>query len=231
MYIDRDLARSITAAHRRLEASLTGLSDASVREPSLLPDWSVGHVLTHIARNADSFTHLLNAAARGEIGTQYPGGMAERNHGIEQGADRRAADIVSDVRRANAEFEEAMAATTEELWASGQANTALGLSPLASLPFRRLRETEVHHHDAGLPSFSWRDWSDSYVQREFPLMLGRLPQRLGAVGVHLNTPSGSFTVPEGAADAPSVTADLRSLVAWMADRHPVPDWPSLTSWF
>ena len=34
-------------------------SDADVRAPSLLPGWSRGHVLTHIARNADGIAVTL----------------------------------------------------------------------------------------------------------------------------------------------------------------------------
>jgi uncharacterized damage-inducible protein DinB len=45
----------LAAATDRVLATATTLSDAEAREPSLLPGWSRGHVLTHIARNADSF--------------------------------------------------------------------------------------------------------------------------------------------------------------------------------
>ena len=40
------------ATARYLEA-LTTLSEPDVRAPSLLPGWSRGHVITHVARNAD----------------------------------------------------------------------------------------------------------------------------------------------------------------------------------
>ena len=36
-------------AQRALEDALAGLDDAGARRASLLPDWTVGHVLTHIA--------------------------------------------------------------------------------------------------------------------------------------------------------------------------------------
>jgi len=34
-------------------------TDADVRAPSLLPGWTRGHVLSHIARNADGITRTL----------------------------------------------------------------------------------------------------------------------------------------------------------------------------
>ena len=55
------------AAQDGLLAALRDLDDAAARRPSLLPGWSVGHVLTHIARNADSVVWRLEGAAAGEV--------------------------------------------------------------------------------------------------------------------------------------------------------------------
>src|ERR1035441_5721059 len=41
------------AATARLLATSAGFTDAQVREPSLLPGWTRGHGLSHVARNAD----------------------------------------------------------------------------------------------------------------------------------------------------------------------------------
>ena len=57
----------IAAATARLLDSAHTLSDAEVRAPSGLPGWSRGHVLTHIARNADSLINLLTWAASGVV--------------------------------------------------------------------------------------------------------------------------------------------------------------------
>ena len=56
-----------TDAHRRLEAAAGLVTDEVARQPSTLDGWSVGHVLNHLARNADSHTGVFVAAARGEI--------------------------------------------------------------------------------------------------------------------------------------------------------------------
>ena len=47
------LDETVVATARYLEA-LTELSDDDVRAPSLLPGWTRGHVITHVARNADA---------------------------------------------------------------------------------------------------------------------------------------------------------------------------------
>ena len=75
----------IEAATSRLLATAKTLSDAEVLAPSGLPGWSRGHVLTHIARNADSLVNLLTWAATGVEHPQYPS-MQARDTAIEAGA-------------------------------------------------------------------------------------------------------------------------------------------------
>ncbi|MDP9404828.1 MAG: maleylpyruvate isomerase N-terminal domain-containing protein, partial [Actinomycetota bacterium] len=52
---DRDIAL-VAGATERLLTTTAGLGDDAVAGPSALPGWSVGHVLGHLARNADSHT-------------------------------------------------------------------------------------------------------------------------------------------------------------------------------
>src|SRR6476659_9348654 len=51
-------------AHDLLRSVVAELSDAEVRRASKLPGWSVGHVLTHLARNAESMCRRIDAAVR-----------------------------------------------------------------------------------------------------------------------------------------------------------------------
>src|SRR6476661_9592554 len=76
------------AAHARLLADIADLDNATARGASLLPHWTRGHVLTHLARNADSNTGMFRAAQRGEVVFQYPGGADQRTGDIEAGAGR-----------------------------------------------------------------------------------------------------------------------------------------------
>src|SRR5690348_2306242 len=107
------------AAHRRLEAVVAPLNDELARRPSLLAGWTVGHLLTHLARNADSHTGMVVAAQRGEVGPQYPGGPSQRAADIAAGQGRSAAELASDVGAANERLEQAWAASGEEVWTRG----------------------------------------------------------------------------------------------------------------
>ena len=188
--LERDIAGAL-AAHRRLDADLAELTDADVRAPSLLPGWTRGHVLAHLARNADSHERMLLAAARGEVAAQYPGGRDQRAGEIEAGAGRPAAELVADVRATNAAVEAAWAAMPEDGWL-GTGDTFAGPARANDLPFRRWRETTLHHADLGL-TFTWVDWPADYVRLDLVRMTMQWNSRqpMGLTGL----PPAALAVP------------------------------------
>ena len=98
--LDEDPATAVALcrdSHARLLAAVRPLTDSDVRRPSRLPNWTIGHVLTHLARNADGHVRRLDGALRGENLARYPGGTVQRDTDIEHGARRSAADIVADL--------------------------------------------------------------------------------------------------------------------------------------
>lgn len=165
--IERDVS-AVAVAHRSLEATLQGLVPAHVGQASLLPGWTVGHVLTHIARNADGFRRMLEGAMRGEVAEMYPGGLERRNADIDAGAGRTVEAIVDDVRVAAARLELAFDSMSEAAW-EREGSAPFGLVALRDVPFRRCREVHVHHADLGL-GFTWRSWPNEYVRHELQRM-------------------------------------------------------------
>ncbi|WP_406137028.1 maleylpyruvate isomerase N-terminal domain-containing protein [Streptomyces sp. NBC_01089] len=87
----------IDAATEHLVHTAARFTDADVRAPSLLPDWSRGHVLTHLARNADGGRRLLTWARTGVQALEYPS-LTARDEEIENGAGRSADVLVADLR-------------------------------------------------------------------------------------------------------------------------------------
>jgi maleylpyruvate isomerase len=151
-------------AHVELRRTLATVADDAVQAPSLLAGWTRGHVLAHLARNADSHVRVLLAAAAGEAVDRYPGGVAQRNGEIDEGARRTAAELRADVAAGIDRLEAAWDAMPEPAW--GVVATSMGRpEPVAGLPFKRWREVELHHRDLGL-AFTEDDWSDGYVRRE-----------------------------------------------------------------
>ena len=177
--MDEELRATIegcTAAHRRLEGIAASVDDSVARQASRLPGWTVGHVLTHLARNADSHVRMLAGALAGQPAEQYPGGREQRDGDIEGGARRPAAELRGDVEAANAALEQAWARMTPEAWA-GHGLSRGNEWPCARLPFHRWREVEIHCVDLGL-GYSPSEWPEGYVARDLPWALARLPGRL-----------------------------------------------------
>lgn len=48
-----------SAAQASLMHSVESLTNGHLRAPSTLPEWNVGHVVTHLARNADAHARKL----------------------------------------------------------------------------------------------------------------------------------------------------------------------------
>lgn len=159
-----------------LLAGIDSLTDGQARAPSLLPDWTVGHVLTHLARNADSVTRRLEGAARGEVVDQYPGGYAGRTADIAGGAGRSAAELVADVRETAYRMEAACTAMPEEAWSRLTRAVSGAERPARTTVFSRWREVVVHHTDLGL-GYTTDEWPDELVAAWLPHQLDRLARR------------------------------------------------------
>ena len=159
-------------AHVRLLGTVSAMSEAAA--PSRLPGWTRGHLVTHLARNADSHTRVLEGARVGEVRDQYPtAGMREAD--IAAGAARSAAELLDDLTAACARLEAAWTALDDAGWA-GECRMNAGPCPAFELPFRRLREVEAHHVDLGL-AYAPADWPPAYVEGELARLLPRLPDR------------------------------------------------------
>lgn len=167
------------AAHQKLLAALENLTDEQCRQDSRLPNWSRGHVLTHLARNADSHVHLLQCAGLGEVGNQYPS-VEKRNTDIESGASRNANDLVVDLRVSIYGLEAAWASANEKTWQGQGRNLNGRVIEMSSLVFLRWREVEIHHADLGF-EFGYDDLTDLYVRLELDqqVMLWRSRKPMG----------------------------------------------------
>ncbi len=192
------------AAHGRLLAEVAGLSEAQVRAPSLLPDWSVGHVLTHLARNADGHARRLAGALRGEDVPRYPGGREQRAEEIEAGAARSVRTIVDDLAASQAALEEVFRASGAAGWPNEHLRGHDQYGPRAC-PAHRLREVEMHHADLGV-GYGPLDWPEDYVAWDLGVLLATVPQRLAT--------------PE----------DRRVFMAWLAGRGGLPADFRLAPW-
>lgn len=149
----------IGEATTRLLDSAAALTDQQAREASLLPDWSRGHVLTHLARNADGLQNLLTWAQTGVQTPQYPSQQA-RDEQIEAGSGRPADELRADVAKSAEAFTALARELPEPAWLTEVGGIRGRPHPAWFTLHRRLFEVEIHHADlaAGYQPADWPEW-------------------------------------------------------------------------
>jgi len=203
----------VAEAQRRFDAAIEDLDDADVRRPSRLPGWTVGHLLTHVARNADSHRRRAVGAAQGLVVEQYPGGYAGRAAEIEAGWTRPAAELIADVGNSAEELRVSWQDLPSDAWSRTTIDVGGTERRLDDLVSRRWQELEIHLVDLDI-GVTHRDWPDDFVAfwlpRVRPTVTGRLPS--------------------GAAAPDPGTIDDRDELAWIYCRLSRADLPELASW-
>ena len=162
------LEEMVVATTRYLGA-LTVLNDDDMRAPSLLPGWSRGHVVTHIARHADALCNLVRWAETGVETPMYPS-REQRDADIDAGADRSAHDLRVDASASAGRFLQAineLDVRHEDAPVSRMPGTET--FPARDIAMLRRIEVEVHHADLGV-GFTHRDWSSDFAD----LLAGRV---------------------------------------------------------
>jgi maleylpyruvate isomerase len=211
------------ALFRQGEAFLAGqvarLDDAAVAEPCALPGWSRGHLLAHLARNADALGNLLTWARTGVETPMYPS------------AEHRAADIEASSHQAPGPLREDMAAASARLVAAvddlpaaawdAPVRTARG-RPItaAEVPWMRIRESWVHGVDLAAGA-TWADLPPEVVADLIAEVAGGLAGREDCPAMRL-VPEGTgdpwVIGPAGAGEAVEVTGPAPDLLAWLIGR-------------
>ncbi|MBA0124256.1 maleylpyruvate isomerase family mycothiol-dependent enzyme [Haloechinothrix sp. YIM 98757] len=134
--------RWVQDGQRLVEQTVAALDD-DVRLPSALPRWSRGHVITHLARNADALVNLLEWARTGNPTPMYSS-RHQRDAEIEAGAERPLGEQAGDLAESGRRFAEAAARLTEHGW-SARVTSAQGRDiPASEVPWMRARELWLH---------------------------------------------------------------------------------------
>jgi maleylpyruvate isomerase len=200
------LLTDVDRATDELLRTAADLDPAAVSSPSRLPGWTIGHVLTHLARSADAYTSKLTWA---RTGTETPATTPD----LAEGARRPLREQVEDLRLAHERFADAGAAMTAEAWTLQLPSTR---HSAAIIPWERLREVEVHHVDLG-NRYTPADWSEAFalrLLREIVTGAGAdwPPMELRPFGIDHPLSIGSAPHP------PVVGGPTRSLAAWLTGR-------------
>ncbi|MCZ7413641.1 maleylpyruvate isomerase family mycothiol-dependent enzyme [Streptomyces sp. WMMC897] len=140
MNVPQDDVAALQESTDALLAAVSRLDDASLTEPSGLPGWTRGHVLAHLARNADALVNVLE-------GRPMYASAEAREADIESGAPRPLAAQLDDLRATAERLGAAFARYEGERWEE-RVELRNGVTDRAgAIPFRRQVEVELHHVD------------------------------------------------------------------------------------
>ncbi|ROO84124.1 maleylpyruvate isomerase [Actinocorallia herbida] len=221
----RAVLGEVVASQERLERTLAGLDEPALRAPSPLEGWTRGHVARHVARNADSYSRLLEWAATGVVTPQYPSAEARETE-IEAGAHLPHAVLVADVRESAARLHALARALPDDRWDAPVAALGGWSHPAWYTLYRRWREVEVHHVDLAA-GYTVEDWPRSYLRWE---LTESLPMLRGAVPYSRITATDPDLAVELGGPGPGLRAPASELLGWVTGRSPsphapVPPWP------
>ncbi|GAA4402369.1 maleylpyruvate isomerase family mycothiol-dependent enzyme [Fodinibacter luteus] len=206
-----DVLARVTPHTDRLLATARALDDAAA--PSLCEGWTRGHVLTHLARNADGLSALVRSAVDGTGETMYASPQA-RDDDIEAGAARPLHELVADVEASAGSLAQVLPRL-----GPGHAEQRLERTPgeflvkAKNIPFMRLREVVYHHVDLDA-GFTFAGVEPDLLRAFIAEEVRRLRALDPAPDLTLRTPEGDeWTVGVGTA---SVTGSPAALLAWLA---------------
>jgi maleylpyruvate isomerase len=213
------LLPEVDRAVARLLATARTLDGAGLAAPSLLPGWTRGHVLSHLARSADGQLHMLTGARTGVATPPYANEQA-RADGIEAGAARPLDEQLADLEASAGRLSEAFAATPAEVWTVSITGRRGESMRAAALVWGRLREVEVHHVDLDA-GYGPADWPEAFTLRLLHELESGFaaapPVRLSATDLDRAFALGSRSAP--AQDPPVTVAGPGSaLASWLIGR-------------
>ncbi|MEU7554790.1 maleylpyruvate isomerase family mycothiol-dependent enzyme [Streptomyces sp. NPDC044571] len=201
--------RSVREATDRLLTAAAKLDNAALAGESHLPGWTRGHILAHLARNADALVNVLEGRP------MYESGEA-RDADIERDAGRPLVEQLEDVRNSADRFQ-AVAEVPQD-W-SRTVELRNGVTDLAAnVPFRRLVEVELHHVDLNI-GYGLDDLPEEFTGREIAFLADRWAGRPEVPATALTATDGR-TWRTGTAGDPvvSVSGPAAGLLAWLAGR-------------
>ncbi|MFD8732268.1 maleylpyruvate isomerase family mycothiol-dependent enzyme [Streptomyces sp. NPDC059611] len=206
----RDL-EAVREATDRLLNEAGKWDNAALAEPSRLPGWSRGHVLTHLSRNADALGNVLR-------GLPMYASSETRDADIESGAPRPLAGQLADFRES---ADRLRAAADEPADWSRTVTLRNGVTDSASrIPFRRLIEVEIHHVDLDV-GYELEDLPADFTEREIAFLTDRFAGHPDVPATTVTAEDGRTWTTGGGAEGPavSVRGTAAGLLGWLAGRR------------
>jgi maleylpyruvate isomerase len=160
----RQLSDELDTATQRLIDEVRIMTTSDLQAPSLLPGWTRAHVLSHLARGADTMRNLLAGARAGQDRPAYASPQA-RNADINRSAAVGAKELVDDLVGSAMALRTVARQLPDLAWRYQVQVLGSSRFPASQLLARRLAEVELHHCDLGI-GYGQDQWSAVFVTME-----------------------------------------------------------------
>ncbi|MDX3458847.1 maleylpyruvate isomerase family mycothiol-dependent enzyme [Streptomyces sp. ME02-8801-2C] len=201
----------------RVRAAIDAMPDDAVTAPSALPGWTRGHLLTHLARNADALVNLLTWARTGIPAPMYTS-PDQRVTDIEAGAGRPLTEQRADVRESAARFRKAAEALSADAWSATVVSGQGRAIPASEVAWLRAREVWIHLVDLrvgiGMDALP-PDFARTLVRDVAGWMSARVEPGTGA---ELATEGHGTVVLGTPVPGATVTGPPHALASWLTGR-------------
>jgi maleylpyruvate isomerase len=207
----------VRAATHRLLGDTILVTDEQWRASSRLPDWTRGHVATHIARHADGIVRLAQWALTGKRLDMYPS-PEHRANDIEAGAGRSGLDLQIDLDTSAGRLDSAF----DELdgvnaWDGGVEMRGGLKVPARLLPLARLLEVVIHHVDLDI-GYEITDIDTQTAEWLLEWCAFRLRDRDDWPKLQLTSDTGVTTTVGSAGEPVAVSGSSTHLLGWLMGR-------------
>ncbi|MBB5959979.1 maleylpyruvate isomerase [Saccharothrix tamanrassetensis] len=207
MTIENAPIEAVFDAHRRLGTVIAGLTDDQVGEPSVLPGWTRGHVLAHIANVTTAMAR--QAENEGTKVEPYPGGRPARDAAIEADSGRSADEHRAAIDTAVTRLAKAWDGVRD--W---NAPVTYRDGTLRDTAYAVWREVEIHTFDLDLAPVRW---SPEFCDHVVEFLAQRVPDGVRLTLVATDD-SREWTL--GSGEAVEVRGELNDIARWLAGREP-----------
>ncbi len=210
--VDRTHLEELAAATRRLIRTVDAMAETAYAEPSLLPGWTRGDVVAHLALNAEGMAGALRGLTEGTSVPMYAS-QEVRDGDIAALGRARPEAIRNRLLGGTTDFNDAVAAVPEDVWGIDIDRVPGGrIFKAGALPGMRHREVEIHHADLGL-GYSHADWPPAFAVRLIEAMAKR--DSAAPMAVHATDVEHTWHLGDG---GPTVRGSAAELGWWLTGR-------------
>ncbi|MEZ7898301.1 MAG: maleylpyruvate isomerase family mycothiol-dependent enzyme [Flaviflexus sp.] len=199
------------------ELQRLGTSDEAFTAPSVLPGWSIKHLVGHVGKNAEAIANLATWASTG-VETPMYSSPSQRNADIEASVTKTPEALIESFESSAVALTEAWDFLSDEEW-QVEVRTAQGrLVPASETPWMRTREVMVHSVDLGT-GLTFADLAEDFLVALATDIVGKR-SAAGHQPALTIAPTDSrerWTI-SGTGDSVTVTGSLANLTAWLAGR-------------